>query len=141
MPWYPPAAATQLHHLQQDPFPAFKPVRRRGHDLKGLGEQAVPGQDGGGLVKLLVAGGPAPAQIVVVHGRQIVVDQGIGVDHLQGAGHGQGFARVAPHRVRRGQAQDGAQPFAPHEQAVVHGLPHPEGRPPHLPADTLPGPG
>ncbi len=100
--------------------------------MEGRGEQAVPGQDGGGFVKLLVAGGLAPAQIIVVHGRQVVMDQGIGVDHLQGAGHRQGFARVAPHRFRRGQAQNGAQPFAAHEQAVVHGLVQPEGRPPDL---------
>ena len=100
--------------------------------MEGRGEQAVSGQDGGGFVKLLVAGGLAPAQIIVVHGRQVVMDQGIGVDHLQGAGHRQGFARIAPHRFRRRQAQNGAQPFAAHEQAVVHGLVQPEGRPADL---------
>jgi hypothetical protein len=59
------------------------------------------------------------------------MDQGVGVDHLQGAGHGQGFARVAPHRLRRGQTQNGTQPFSAHEQTVVYGLGHPEGRPAH----------
>ena len=68
------------------------------------------------------------------------MDQGVGVDHLQGAGHGQGFARVAPHCFRRGQAQNGPQPFPAHEQAVVHGLGQPEGRPPNLGQIRLQGP-
>jgi hypothetical protein len=39
--------------------------------------QGVPGQNGRRLVELLVAGRPAAPQIIVVHGRQVVVDQGI----------------------------------------------------------------
>jgi hypothetical protein len=71
-----------------------------------------------------------PAQVVVVHGRQIIMDQGIGVDHLQSAGHGQGFAGVAAYGFGPGQAEDGPEALAPGEEAVAHGLHHPEGRPP-----------
>ena len=49
---------------------------------KGLGQQAVAGQNGGGFVELLVHCRPAAPQIAVVHGRQIVVDQAVAVHHF-----------------------------------------------------------
>ena len=55
-----------------------------GQHLEGAGLQRVAGQDGDGFAKGLVAGGLAAAQVVVVQGGQIVVDQRIGVEHLQG---------------------------------------------------------
>ena len=46
-----------------------------------------------------VAGRGTPAQIVVVHGGQIVMDKGIGVDHLQPGREGKDglkqFSRIA----------------------------------------------
>ncbi len=51
--------------------------------------QRVAGQHGGGLVVRLVHGRPAAAQVVVVHARQVVVDQAVGVDALQRAGGAQ----------------------------------------------------
>ncbi len=44
--------------------------------LKGRGEQAVPGQNSRGLAIHHVVGGAAPAQVVVVHGGQVVVNEG-----------------------------------------------------------------
>ena len=57
-----------------------------GQDCEGQGLEGVAGEDGGGLVEGLVAGRAAAAQVVVVHGREVVMDQGIGVDQLDGAG-------------------------------------------------------
>ena len=50
--------------------------------LEGQGQQAVARQHRGRVVELLVAGRAAAAQIAVVHRRQIVVDQRIGMHHL-----------------------------------------------------------
>ena len=44
--------------------------------------QRVADQDRGGLVEGAVAGRPAAPQIVVVHGGQVVVHQGVDVDEL-----------------------------------------------------------
>jgi hypothetical protein len=44
----------------------------------------------------LVVGGPAPPQVVVIHGGQVVVDEGIGVDVFEGQGSGQGCPAVPP---------------------------------------------
>ena len=60
-----------------------------GDQAEGLGEQAVAGQDGDVLAERDVAGGQAAAQAVVVDGRQVVVDQRVGVDELEGGGEGQ----------------------------------------------------
>ena len=48
--------------------------------------QAVANEQGRRFVVLDVAGRPPAPQHVVVHARQIVVDQRIGVDQLDGAG-------------------------------------------------------
>ena len=57
-----------------------------GQHLEGAGLQRVAGQDGGGFVEGLVAARLAAAQVVVVHGRQVVVHQRIGVQHFDGGG-------------------------------------------------------
>ncbi len=50
-------------------------ITMAGKQLESAGVQGVAGQNGGGFVEGLVAGGLAPAQVVVVHGGQIVVNQ------------------------------------------------------------------
>ena len=98
-----------------------------GQHLKGQGQQGVAGQDGHRLAEDLVAGGPAATQIVVVHGRQIVVDQRIGVDHFHGAGGGHGRSDIPPASLCRQQGEHRPQPFPRRQQAVTHGLPQPGG--------------
>ena len=68
-----------------------------------LGEQAVAGEDRHVLAEHHVRGRAAPAQVVVVHRRQVVVDQRVGVDQLD--------------RGRRGQHVDSGS--APSERAVA----------------------
>ncbi len=55
-----------------------------GDGLEGEGLESVAGEDGGGFAEDDVAGGLAAAEVVVVEGGEIVVDEGISVDHLQG---------------------------------------------------------
>ena len=57
--------------------------------VEGVGQQGVAGEYRHRLAEDLMRGRAAAAQIVVVERRQIVVDQRVGVDHLQRAGHRQ----------------------------------------------------
>ena len=90
--------------------------------LEGLGQQGVTGQDGDSFAEDLVVGGIAAPEVVIVHGRQVVVDQGIGVDHLHGAGGWQGPLRIAAHRLAGRQHQDRPDPLAAGKDRVAHGL-------------------
>ena len=80
--------------------------------VESKGEQPVAGQDRGRLVELLVRGGPAAAEIVVVHRRQVVMHQRVAVHELDGgAGHQRMLALDAEQRGRLDR-QKGPQPFA-----------------------------
>ena len=59
-----------------------------GKENEGFGQKAVASQDGDGLTEDFVVGRSAPAKIIIVHGRQVVMDQGIGMNHFHGAGRG-----------------------------------------------------
>ena len=52
--------------------------------MEGEGLEGVAGEDGDGFAEDLVAGGLAAAEVVVVEGGQVVVDEGVGVEHLDG---------------------------------------------------------
>ena len=90
--------------------------------------QRVADQDRGGFIECAMAGRPAAAQVVVVHGRQIVVHEAVDVDQLdrrrgrveQLERRAQGFAGcVHQHRPHA---------FAAGERAVAHGLEQSRGR-------------
>src|SRR3984957_4995814 len=55
----------------------------RGDSLEGEGLEGVAGEDGGGFAEEDMAGGLAAAKVVVVEGGKVVVDEGVGVEHLQ----------------------------------------------------------
>ena len=52
--------------------------------MEGEGLEGVAGEDGDGFAEDFVAGGLAAAEVVVVEGGEVVVDEGVGVEHLQG---------------------------------------------------------
>ncbi len=97
-------------------------IRRRiGEFLEGEGEQPVAGQDRRRLVEGTVDGGAPAPQVVVVHGRQVVMDQRIAVQAFDRAGGGQ---RLVGRNAEQAGALDGqerAQPLAAPERAVAHG--------------------
>ena len=92
-----------------------------GQDVEGERQQRVAGEDGGRLVERLVDGRHAAPEIVVVHGRQVVVDERIAV-HAFDRGRGE-------HRVRRLDAeeprrlddQERAEALAAGQHGVAHG--------------------
>src|SRR5271168_4625372 len=49
-------------------------------------EERIASEDGGGFAEFFVAGGFAAAEVVVVEGGEIVMNQGISVDKFDGAG-------------------------------------------------------
>ena len=99
MPAGPAASPTDAMHAQL-PCHASRIVARRlaREQRERLGVQAVARQDRDALAVDDVQRRPAAAQRVVVHRRQVVVDQRVGVNQLDGAGGGQGEAdaRLAP---------------------------------------------
>ena len=99
------------------------------HAEEGVGLQGVAGEDGRGLVKSFVIGGTAAAQIVIVHGRKVIVDEGIGMHHLYTAGKGQNIFRIRPEKRGRGKAEHGPQTLASGKETVKHGLPEAFRRP------------
>jgi hypothetical protein len=93
---------------------------RRGDDVEGQRQQRVAGEDGRRLVESLVHGRAAAAQVVVVHRRQIVVDERIAVQQFERrAGARHALARGAE-QPRRLDHQKRPQPLA----AAQHGVPH-----------------
>ena len=90
--------------------------------LEGHRQQPVAGEDRGRIVELLVAGRPAAAQIAVVHRRQIVVDQRIGMDHLDRRRDLQRAAPRHPEEPRAGQHQERPQPLSRGQRRIAHRL-------------------
>ena len=111
----------------------------------GLRLQPVSGEDGDGFAEGLVACGTSAAQIVVVKRGQIVVDQGIGVEHFErgadlldagGQRSSRGVAGLCPaetgqspvttqcrsDHAPRFHAEDWPQALSAGKHAVPHGL-------------------
>ena len=84
-----------------------------GEQAEGLGLQRIAGEDGGGFVVGHVHGRAAAAQVVVVHGRQVVMNQGIAVQTFEGATDLQGGIVVSAEKARRLHHEIGAQPLPP----------------------------
>lgn len=74
--------------------------------------EGVAGQDRHRLTVFHVAGGASPAQVVVIDCRQIVVDQGEGLDHLQRAGERQDICRPTSDRLGGSDTEQGPQTLA-----------------------------
>jgi hypothetical protein len=83
--------------------------------------QGIAHQQGGGLVELDVAGGLAPAQVVVVHAGQVVVGQGVNVDQFHRAGGPFDQFGVGAHRLAGGEGQHGPHPLATPQDHIAHG--------------------
>ena len=97
---------------------AFRRQRSVCDHLKGGRHQRVRSQQRHRLPKLLMAAGAAAAEIVIVHAGQVVMDQGIAMQHLQRTGIVQRrILRAAP-ECAGGQRQNGADPLAAPQKAV-----------------------
>ena len=52
--------------------------------MEGKGLEGIAGEDGDRVAEDLVAGGLTAAEIVVVEGREVVMDERVGVEHFDG---------------------------------------------------------
>jgi len=108
-------------------------VRRgleRTDGLEGEGLQRVTGEHGDGFAEDDVAGRLAAAQVIVVERRQVVVDQRISVQHLDGGGeffYASGRSAAGNH-ARCLHAKDWPQALAAGKDAVAHGAVNGVGR-------------
>ena len=91
-----------------------------------LGVEPVAGEDRDVLAELHVGGRLAAAQVVVVHRRQVVVDQRVGVDQLDRAASGRTSRRRAE-RAGGGEREHRADALAAGQQRVAHRLLEPRG--------------
>jgi hypothetical protein len=100
----------------------------QGDETKGQGQERVAGEDRHRLSEHLVVGGDAAAEVVVVHGGQIVVDERVRVDQLHRARGRHHVVHVAADRFRSGDHEDRPQPLTAREHAVAHGAVQSLGR-------------
>ena len=84
-----------------------------GQDLEGERLQSVARQNGGGFVEGAVGGRLSPPQIVIVHRRQVVMDQRIGVHAFDRRAGAHRPAVRAPERARRLDDEKGLSRFPP----------------------------
>ena len=94
-----------------------------GQHLEGEAQQAIAGQDRHRLAEDLVARRPAAAEIVVVHGGQVVVNERIGMDHLHGTSGRHGRREASATGLRGHQHEHRPQAFARGQEAIANGLP------------------
>ena len=104
-------------------MPGLGRVRHpRRQDGERLRQQGVAGQDGHGLAERPVARGLPVTQVIVVHRRQVVVDERIRVDHLDGAGRRHGLLDRPAAGFGRQEDQHGPQFLSAPQDHVPHGL-------------------
>ena len=97
-----------------------RPTLAPGSNLEGLCQQGVAGQNRDAFAEHFVIGQLASAIIIVVHGREVIMDEGIGMDALDGAGQGQRVGFVATTRGGGREAQGGTHALAAGEEGITH---------------------
>ena len=93
--------------------------------LEGQRQQRIAREDGGRLAELDVTGRLAAAKIVVVHGRQVVMDQGIAVHQLDRRADAQGAALGHAEHAGGGQYEKRPKALAPVQGGIAHGRENP----------------
>ncbi len=91
--------------------------------FKGQGQQPVAGQNGHRLVELFMNRRPSPAQVAVVHGWQVIMNQRVAMNQLHRHPGSQGVLGRHVKQTRTLQDQEGAQSLASSQCAIPHGIP------------------
>ncbi len=122
---HPPRArrARQLQH-QVGTHPRIVVSRRVRENLERQRVQAIPGEDGIRLAERLVEGRLAAPKVGIVHARQVVVDQRIGMNQFDGACGRHRERAVAADCIGAGQTKNRPQTLAAGHEAVLHCLQH-----------------
>ena len=115
-------AARMCEFNDEVPVRIARPALGLRGDLKRLRQQRVARQHGNAFAENFVVGRLAAAEIVVVHRRQIVVDERVGVDALDGARERHGGRVAATTSLGGSQQNCRAHPLAAGEERVAHGF-------------------
>jgi len=108
-----------MNHFQHPPpFPAIPSRLPLGHDPEGFCQKSVARKNGHRLPKDVVAGGFPSSVIIVIERGKVIVNQGVSVDHFQGAGKGKDSLAFSPTASWR-HAQDRPDPLPSGEEAVA----------------------
>ncbi len=91
-------------------------------DFEGEGEQRIADKDRRRLAVGDVDRGAPAAGVVVVHGRQVVMDQGVAVDAFERAGGIQSVCLLHPKNPGGFDEKEGPQPLAAAEGGIAHGF-------------------
>ena len=83
--------------------------------------QGIARKDGGGLVVGPVAGWAAASEVIVIHRRQVIVHQGVGVDQLHRTGGPIQAVRFCPQGLAGGVHENRTYPLAATQRGVAHG--------------------
>ena len=101
-----------------------------GENREGQRQQRVAGEDRRRLVEGLVHRRLPAAEVIIVHGRQVVMDERVAVDAFERRRRAQRVVGGAAEEAGRFDEDEGAQPLAPAERGVAHG-----GKQPRRPRD------
>ncbi len=112
-------AGEEADHAEPDGFPG---ARILGEDLERQGLQGVAHKDRRRLIERPVATRPSAPHVIVVHRRQIVVDERVGVHTLDGTRGGIQSLERESERVGGGVDQKGSKTLAAAQKSVGHGL-------------------
>ena len=96
-----------------------------GQNLEGQRQQRIARQHGGRFVEFHMGGGLAPAQHIVIHAGQIVMDERISVHGLQRRADPQRWAGGDVEQAGRRAHQKRPQPLAAGEDGIAHRFLHP----------------
>ena len=96
-----------------------------GQQLEPEGQQCIPGENGGRFVKFAVQRRAAAAQVIIIHTRQVVMHQRLGVDAFDRCtdAERQGIRSADQFADRRNQQR--AEPFATANRSIAHRLSQP----------------
>jgi hypothetical protein len=83
-------------------------------------QESVTSEDGNGFAEFFVASGLASPEVIIVQRRQVIVNQGVGMDEFDGAGGMKRGRDVGSEDARRLETQDGTNPLSTGEDAVTH---------------------
>ncbi len=119
----PAGCLPQYLHSPQDAGKRVFPANPY-HELVGSVQKQIARQDGGRLTIDNMAGRASPSVVVIVHGRQVIVDQRVGMNHFKGSGKGQSFLGKRPQEGACGKKQTGPDPLPACQQAVTRRFPH-----------------
>ena len=94
---------------------------RVGENGEGQRQQRVAGEDRGRLVEGPVHGRPPAPEVVVVHRRQVVMDEAVAVDAFQRRRGAERIVGGAAEEAGRFDEDEGAEPLAAAERGMAHG--------------------